>query len=194
MQVLRDLAYKVHMRSILCVTLALCAVGLSLGCGDDSSDPAQTPAAGKKYDPCVLLTQQDAETALSQTLKNTKHNTEAINATGQKICYYEETSGTTMVFAQLSLNEQASMTNGMSAEQLYETMKAAVTAPTTVAGVGDEAYYGGSGLKLGAGLTTLVKSKGVVINVMVGLGTGNTDEAAHLAMEKELTLDAISRL
>lgn len=158
------------MKPLFCLALALCASSLSIACSDDSAAPAGTPSdSSKKYDPCVLLTQQDAETSLGKTVKNTKHDVEAINATGQKLCYYEETSGTTMVFAQLSLNEQASMTNGMSAEQLYEAMKAGVTAPTAVTGVGDEAYYGGSGLKLGAGVTTLVKSKGVVINVMVGL-------------------------
>lgn len=166
-----------------------------LACSDDSSDPGQANGSGfKKYDPCVLVSQAEAEAALGITLKATRHDTDAVNATGQKICYYEDAASSDMKFVQISINEQASMTGSLTAEQLYGSMKSGLTSPTAVTGVGDDAYYGGSGLKLGAGVTTLVKAKGVVINLMVGLGTGNTDDNAHMTMEKDLALKAIARL
>ncbi len=163
-------------------------VMLCLACSGSSS-PADEP---KNYDPCELISLSEAEAALGVSLEKTRHDTKPINAVGQKICYYEHVSD--MKFVQISINEQASMTNGMAVEKLYASCKSGLDNPLEISSVGDEAFYGGSGLTLGAGLTTLVKSKGIMMTVTVGLGTENNDQAAHISIEKTLAMQAIAKL
>jgi len=178
--------------------LGLCLGSLSIlacACSSDESGASETnQSLYKKYDPCALVTQAEAEAALGVKVLIDRHDTETTSPIGNKICYYNIATEDDMKFVQIAINEQASMTNGLTAESLYKSTKDLLGTTTAVAGVGDDAYYGGSGLKAGAGLTALIASKGVTINLMVGLGKGNTDEAAHIALEKTLALKAISRL
>jgi hypothetical protein len=82
----------------------------------------------------------------------------------------------------------------MTAEKLYASCKSGLDNPLEISDVGDEAFYGGSGPTLGAGLTTLIKSKGIMMTVTVGLGMGNNDQAAHISIEKTLAMQAIAKL
>jgi len=50
------------------------------------------------------------------------------------------------------------------------------------------------GRKAGAGLHVLLKSKGVLLDIQVGLGFGNTDMQKHIEIEKSLAHKVIQRL
>ncbi|MFA4874225.1 MAG: DUF3558 family protein, partial [bacterium] len=169
--------------------------------GSETATTETAAVAAKNYDPCALVTQAEAEAALGIALKISKHETTppSGNPLGQKICYYEDASGKEMKFVQISINEGALFVDNLKQSnygvaELYKGVKDAIQNAVAVPGVGDDAVYGGSGLKLGAGVTTLVKAKGVMMNVTVGLGLGNTDDDAHIKMEKDLALKAVARL
>ncbi len=171
---------------------------LCVACGDSSdgnteNSPGSSGTFGT-YDPCALLTQADSEAAVGIPLKNTRHDTKWVNPIGQKICYYEDASGSDMKLAQMSLNEQNGMQYNRTVEAFFAEYKAGVASVKPIAGLGDDAFYGGAGLKAGAGVTTLIKAKGVMMTILVGLGTGNDDEEAHIRIETDLTRKAINRL
>lgn len=98
-----------------------------------------------------------------------------------------------MKFVQLSITSDAETKTMKTAEQ-FENNRQFIENVKTVSEVGDGAYYGGSGLKAGAGLHVLVKNKGVLINIIVGLGFGNSDEQMHLEIEKSLAKKVVERL
>ena len=49
-------------------------------------------------------------------------------------------------------------------------------------------------MKIGAGLHVLDNEHGVKIDLNIGLGFGNSDEAEHIRIEKALAEKALSRL
>lgn len=104
-----------------------------------------------------------------------------------------------MKFVQLSIVSDADMpektkAGGQNSEKIYTQGKDLLEDTQTVTGLGDEAYYGGSGLGLGKGLTVLVKGKGVHFNVVIGLGFGNDDQAKHLEIESAIAKKVLERL
>ena len=74
---------------------------------------------------------------------------------------------------------------GQITKNIFISTKSFVENKTDVPGLGEEAYYGGSGLKAGAGLHILVNDN-TSINISVGLGLGNDNREEHLADEKKL--------
>lgn len=154
----------------------------------------ETTSTAASYDPCILLTEEDVIKALNvPTAKNARHDTEA-NQIGQKICFYDADEDD-MMSAQLSITNSADMKNvALSLESLFINEKTLLDSIQEINGIGDDAYYGGSGLKLGSGLHVLVKNKGVKFTVSVGLGFGNDDDKTHIRIEKELAEKIIARL
>ncbi len=168
--------------------------------GQTSNEPEQKAVSGKSYDPCDLLTADDVAAYFpGEQVKQDKHDTTA-NAIGQKICFYS-VGDTDQKFAQLSLIATADMNAGMkasgqNAETLFNQEKDLLDAKdlTTINGLGDVAYYGGSGLGLGKGMNVLKNSKGVKFNVVVGLGFGNDDQQKHIDIETSLSKKVLERL
>jgi len=180
---------KIRISLMMLLLIAIC------GC----SKGGESTGGGDSYDPCKLLTLGEAESALGIKLKVERHDVEAANATGQKICMYGDAADEDMKFVQLSLHSEADMSKGIKASGkgikfLFESSKSFASNPVDVPGVGNAAFYGGSGLKPGAGLTVLVTPKGLYFNVVVGLGRGNSDQQAHISMEKALAQKVIDKL
>lgn len=176
-----------------------------------SQAPAQNPSqstttsvsvastgGGKVYDPCELLTEQDVKEVFpGSTPKITKHDTKP-NAVGQKICYYSA-SEEDMKFVQLSVVSTSAISerlraNGQTAEKLYADEKKLVTDVTNILDLGDDAYFGGNGLKLGAGMHVLSKAKETQFTIDVGLGFGNAEAQPHIDIEKTLSQKVLGRL
>ena len=80
------------------------------------------------------------------------------------------------------------------AGKLFNQTKALIKEAKVISNIGDDAYYGGSGLKLGAGLNVLVQAKGVSFTVDLGLGFGNKDDAKHIEIETKLAQKVLGRL
>jgi len=177
---------------------------LGAGCGQiatqtkEAGQATKMPVASKSYDPCALLTADDVKAFYPDekiTLKDDK--SKEANAVGQRICFFD--IGDDMKFVQLSIIQTAEMSaavrsGGQSAEKMFADEKLLVEKAEPVAGLGDEAYYGGSGLGLGKGTHVLVKGKGLKFSIDIGLGFGNTDKQKHLDIESALAKKVLERL
>ena len=153
--------------------------------------------ATKSFDPCSLLTEADVLAEMKLTPVNVTKETEP-NAVGQTICFYD-LSEDDQVFAQLSVQRDVDLSpavasGGMNVVSLFDNSKDFLDSVEDVSGLGDKAYYGGSGLGLGKGLSVLVKNKGVSFTVVVGLGFQNDNDAEHLKIETALAKKIIGRL
>lgn len=158
----------------------------------DSSVNSQTLLA-KVYDPCQMLEIKDIEEIFpGANIKITTHDTVPANPLGMKRCFWDA-SADDMKFVQLTISSDAE-TKVMAVDKQFENNRQFIVNAKSISGIGDEAYYGGSGLKAGAGLHVLLKNKGVLLGVQVGLGFGNTDVQKHIEIEKSLAHKVIQRL
>ncbi|MDD5359942.1 MAG: hypothetical protein PHI79_03155 [Sulfurovaceae bacterium] len=169
------------------------------GCFDDDSAKSKDETinhsdnSAKVYDPCEMLTSKDIQEIFpGANIKITTHDKEAANPLGMRRCYWEASEGD-MKFVQLTVSSDAE-SKAMKVDKQFENNRQYIQNVKSVSEIGDGAYYGGSGLKLGAGLHVLVKNKGVLLGVQVGLGFGNSDEQKHLEIEKSLAEKVVQRL
>ena len=158
-----------------------------------------TSSARKSYDPCKLLTANDVKALFpGGEVKLSRHDEKA-NPIGIKICFYSA-SDTDQKFAQLAVTSAAdappAMLDNGSLRPVYDNERKLLKAADLkeVPGLGDAAYYGGSGLRAGAGLHVLDDKHGVKIDISVGLGFGNDDAAQHVEMETAIAEKALTRL
>lgn len=146
----------------------------------------------KTYDPCEMLSMSDIEVLFpGSIIQITTHDKESANPLGTRRCFWEVPDD--MKFVQLSISTDAE-SKAMKVSRQFEGNKAFIEGEKPITDVGDEAYYGGSGLKMGAGLHAIVKDKGVMLNVTVGLGRGNNDEQKHIEIETLLAKKVIEKL
>jgi len=147
----------------------------------------------KSYDPCELLSTEDIQLFFpDKKISITKNDKKPVNPLGQKICYWS-LSDTDMFFVQLSISSDDDA-KAMKVNKQFENNKQFIDGVKTVEGLGDSAYYGGSGLKLGSGLHVLMKDKGIMFNIVIGLGRGNNDQQKHIDIEKNLAQKVIEKL
>ncbi|MGW8169371.1 MAG: hypothetical protein ACWGHH_05150 [Sulfurovaceae bacterium] len=193
---------KVNARSLMAIGVAIFIAGCS---NDDSAKSKDNPinssdssvnlkdVSAKIYDPCEMLETKDIEEIFpGAKVKITTHDTVPANPLGMKRCFWDA-SEDDMKFVQLTISSDAE-TKVMAVDKQFENNRQFIENAKSISGIGDEAYYGGSGLKAGAGLHVLVKNKGVLLGVQVGLGFGNTDEQKHIDIEKSLAHKVIQRL
>ncbi|MBP7866367.1 MAG: hypothetical protein KA419_10490 [Acidobacteria bacterium] len=142
-------------------------------------------------DPAVLVTKADAEAALGASVKDPEVVT---NPMGQKILTYTAvTEGRQAGQVQVSVNQTVAMPekmrrNGQSAPKLFDDSASLLGEVKPVPNLGEKAFWGGTGLRAGAGLHVL---KGeVYFTVGVSLGS---EEADFTASEK-LARQALERL
>lgn len=152
---------------------------------------AANGGADPLVDPAVLVTRADAEAVLGTSVEEPAMTT---NPMGQRILHYSAAAqGTKVRFVQISVSQTAAMPekmirNGMSAPKLFDDSVKLLGAVQMVSGVGDKAFWGGSGLKAGAGLHVL---KGdVYFSVVVVLG----NEQANREAAEKLARQALSRM
>lgn len=177
--------------------LIFLALGLT-ACQAGDNFVSQSNAGGRIYDPCQLLTVQDVEEIFpGSTVTVTKHDLEP-NTIGQKICFYSADEAD-MKFVQISIINEKEMSagakaGGQTAEQLFSNTKNMLEGIQEISNMGDAAFFGGNGLRLGSGLHVLKKDKGIYFSLDLGLGLGNTDEAKHIELEENLANKVLNRL
>lgn len=167
------------------------AAGLLLAgvaaCGDDEEKASSL--SGGVLDPCLLISQEDAAAALGGPVKAGQLKS-AANPLGQSLCYYEGQGENAVGFVQISLVATQNMNanlreSGYTAAKLFVDSKKLLGKPKAISGLGDEAFWGGSGLKAGAGLHVLAKNAYLNITVASGKDERNLEAAKQLA-EKAL--------
>jgi hypothetical protein len=159
-------------------------------CGDDAEQASSQ--AGGVLNPCMLISQEEAAAALGGAVKAGELKG-AANPLGQSICYYEGQGENTVRFVQISLIATQNMNDnlrdsGYTAAKLFEDSRKLLGKPRKISGLGEEAFWGGSGLKAGAGLHVLAKD--AYLNITVASG----DSKRNLEAAKELAERALARL
>ena len=194
--------FKVNARFLMVFGAAMFIVG----CSNDNSAKSEDDStildhnsvnpndvSIKVYDPCEMLDKKDIEEIFPGiNVKITTHDTKPANPLGMRRCFWDAREDD-MKFVQLTISSDVE-TKIMAVDKQFENNRQYIQNAKSISGIGDEAYYGGSGLKAGAGLHVLVKDKGVLLGVQVGLGFGNTDEQKHIDIEKSLAHKVIQRL
>lgn len=155
-------------------------------CGDDGE---KVSSEGGVLNPCMLISQEEAAKALGGPVK-TGQLKGAANPLGQSICFYDGQAEASIRFVQISLVATKNMNenlreSGYTAAKLYADTKKLLGKPKEVSGLGEEAFWGGSGLKAGAGLHVLGKDAYLSITVASGDNKRNLEAAKTLA-EKAL--------
>ncbi|MCL4441425.1 MAG: DUF3558 domain-containing protein [Firmicutes bacterium] len=182
------------MRTKHCLALLMfCVLLLAAGCGGSGKAGApQGDAGGAKetarglVDPCALLTRAEVEAALGEQVKEPEFK-DSKNPLGQKLCFYAPVSEKADRFIQLSVVQNGGMAKnlreqGYNVEQLYRDTKKNFADATPVPGIGDEAFWGTSGLHILKG------------NVYLNISPGNTSKPENLELAKRLAGIALSRL
>jgi hypothetical protein len=112
------------------------------------------------------------------------------NPMGQSVCYFDIPAGMKIRFAQLQMVRSdwaAKAATKWDASSLFANNMSFLEDLEEVSGIGETAYWGGSGLKLGAGLHVL--DQDVYITVQAAMG----DEQASLDAAKSLAKLVLER-
>ncbi len=173
---------------VLIAALGLILAGVA-ACGDDEDKKAST---GGVLNPCLLVSQEEAANALGVPVKAGQLQGTA-NPLGQSICFYEGQAKDAVRFVQISLVATQNMNpnlreSGYNAANLFADTKKLLGKPKAISGLGQEAFWGGSGLKAGSGLHVL--SKDAYLNITAASG----DEKRNLKAAEELAQKALKRL
>ena len=198
---------------MLSMTLILfCATAMLSSCSSpDSNTPAgideqkaenakasHAAETQDRFNSCDLLTQSDIlEFFPGAHIKITKQGDTPVEATGQRICFYD-LSEDDMIFVQTELARTSDMAQELikahrNAGANYRAVRDIMDNPEKIGGIGIDAWYGGSGLRAGAGLHVLL-DEDTAIAVTAGLGKGNDDKDAHIRIEKILAEKMIANL
>ncbi len=176
--------------------IMFCLAALLSACSSSDSDTSAVTRGG--FNSCDLLTTADIQEFFpGASVKITKQGDTPVEAIGQRICFYD-LSEDDMIFVQTALARTADMGQrlikaGRTAGKNYRAEKDIMDNPEKVSGIGMDAWYGGSGLRVGAGLHVLI-DENTALTVTVGLGKGNSDKEAHLKIEKALAEKIIEKL
>ncbi len=148
--------------------------------------------------PYQLLSPADIKAFFpNATIKITSRGEAAKEATGTRI-YFFDLDENDMKFIQIAVTRTRDMNPeliqaGRNAQKIYNLEKGFVQQPQVVENLGRHAYYGGSGLKPGAGLHVLL-DRDTAFTVAVALGRGNDDQREHLRIERALAQKIIHNL
>ncbi len=113
------------------------------------------------------------------------------NPMGQSICFFDIPADMAVRFAQLQMfrSSWAKLSGAdFTASAMFENNMSFLDNLQEISGVGEKAYWGGSGLKLGAGLHVFYKDS--YFTVMVATG----DDERNLKKSKELASVVISKI
>lgn len=142
-----------------------------------------SPARAGGMNACELITQAEAQAALGMPVKKGKLS--GPNPMGQTVCFFDTNQDTRVRLVQISL---LPVTKGRDAKELFKQFTAFLSSPQPVANLGDEAMWGGSGLKMGSGLH--LRQGQNILNVIVASG----DQKRNLEQAKLLAQKALKRL
>lgn len=142
-----------------------------------------TISAAERFDPCALLTREEATTLVGEAI-GVPERQDSHNPLGQKMCLYPAESSRLL---QLSVIRDADIharirQRGQSAATVFHTTEEMLAPVETVAGVGDQAFWATPGLHLLKGETYLVVS------------VGNTSKRENLPLARKIAMKVLPRL
>lgn len=135
---------------------------------------------------CDYLSKADVESVMGAVVGEVVR--QAANPMGQSICFFDIPAGTKMRFAQVQMVRSAWASHGWTADSLFDNNMSYLSDKQEISGVGDKAYWGGSGMKLGAGLHVLQGD--AYFNVSAASG----DEQVDLQKTKELAALILAKI
>lgn len=104
------------------------------------------------------------------------------NPMGQSICFFDIPSDTAVRFAQLQMVRPGwAKHKNWDVPSLFKNNMSYLDSLQEIPGIGEKAYWGGSGLKLGAGLHVLYKDAYFTVQAATGDPDANLEKARRLA-------------
>ena len=142
------------MRALTCLCLALCLL-------------AGAPALAKEPTACGLITQAEAAQYLGMAVEPGKAR--GPNPIGQTFCFFSGKTDKAVRYVQLTLTlPPPKMRKNMPSARIFASGRDMNANARPVEGLGQKAYWGGSGMKLGAGLHVLQGQYYFVVDVAAG--------------------------
>jgi hypothetical protein len=129
---------------------------------------------------CDYLTKDEVQTVMGTGIGEIK--AQPANPMGQSVCFFDIPSDTAVRFAQLQMFRTGwAKGKKWTAKSLFENNMSFLDSLQEIPGIGEKAYWGGSGLKLGAGLHVLYKDTYFTAQAATGDPTANLEKAKALA-------------
>jgi hypothetical protein len=147
------------------------------------------PALAAEPHACDYLTA--AEAAQATGLQFAPPQRRPANPLGQSICFFDPAPEAGMRFVQLQLVTSDSprlRDKGFTAESLYDNNTGFLSDPRPVEGLGEKAVWGGSGMKMGAGLHVYARDAYFVVLSQAG------GDAASLSQSRALAERVLAKL
>lgn len=141
-----------------------------------------TPAFCGGEHACDFLTKDEVKTVMGVDIGEVK--IQPANPMGQSVCFFDIPSDKAVRFAQLQMFRTGwAKRSGKSwdAPSLFKNNMSFLDSLVEITGIGDKAYWGGSGLKLGAGLHVLYKDTYFTVQAATGDLDVNLEKAKTLA-------------
>jgi len=140
-----------------------------------------TPAFSGEEHACDYLSKDEVKMVLGVDIGEVKH--QPANPMGQSVCFFDIPSDTAVRFAQLQMFRTGWGKKGgpWDASSLFKNNMSYLDSLQEISGIGEKAYWGGSGLKLGAGLHVLLKDTYFTVQAATGDPDGNLEKAKALA-------------
>jgi len=131
---------------------------------------------------CDYLTKEEVKSVMGVDIGEI--NSQPANPMGQSVCFFDIPSDKAVRFAQLQMvRTEWSKRSGKNfdAPTLFKNNMSFLDSLVEIPGIGDKAYWGGSGLKLGAGLHVLYKDTYFTVQAATGDLDLNLEKAKVLA-------------
>lgn len=141
-----------------------------------------TPALNAEEHACDYLAKDEIKMVMGADIGEVK--AQPANPMGQSVCFFDIPSDTSVRFAQLQMFRTgwAKRTGKTwTAKSLFENNMGFLDSLQEISGIGEKAYWGGSGLKLGAGLHVLFKDTYFTVQAATGDPMANLEKAKALA-------------
>jgi hypothetical protein len=139
---------------------------------------------------CDYITKEEVEQVVGVSVSSAQR--EPNNVMGQNICVFDIPGGKGLGLVQLQMLRtkwaKKAGIKGLTAPSLFKNSMSFLGNLKEMEGLGDKAYWGGAGIKIGAGLHILYKDAFMTITVEVG------DAVASLKKSRELAATIIKKL
>jgi hypothetical protein len=132
---------------------------------------------------CDYLSRDEVAAVLGTTIGDVQ--SQPANPIGQSICFFDIPADMAVRFAQLQMFRTSWAKHpgdSFKASALFENNMSFLDNLREISGVGDKAYWGGSGMKLGAGLHVLYQDAYFNVQAATGDADRNLEKSKALAL------------
>ncbi|MFA5902602.1 MAG: hypothetical protein WC836_01615 [Desulfobacula sp.] len=143
---------------------------------------AATPDLNAGDHACDYLSEDEVKMAMGVDIDEVK--IQPANPMGQSICFFNIPSDKAVRFAQLQMFRTGwgkGTGKVWDAPSMFKNNMSFLDSLQEIQGIGEKAYWGGSGLKLGAGLHVLYKDTYFTVQAATGSPNANLEKSKALA-------------